>query len=99
MGIRTSYNAPLGVPAFGVAHSTAAIALGTIVRGYDDVANRENEYVFLQSPAAIVAGDDVDFDANFLATEVAAGTGGAVAIGTSGAGEYAWFRLRARPQA
>lgn len=100
MTIRTGPNAPLGVPAFGVAFDTAqGVALGTIVNGYDDANNVTNEYIWLKSPAAIVVGDDVTYDAAYQATEVAAGNGQADAIVASGAGQFAWFLLKPRKAA
>lgn len=96
MGIRTGVNAPLGCPDFARSHTEAGVPVGTVVTGYDDVNDVTNEYIFLESPAAIVAGDDVTYNASYVATEVAAGAGQADAIVTSGAGEYAWFQLKAR---
>lgn len=100
MAIRTGPNAPLGLLPFGVAHdAVGSVPLGTIVQGYDDVNQRNNEYIWLRSPAGIIAGDDVTYDANFLATEVGAGVGQADAIATSGVNQYAWFLLKPRPVA
>ena len=95
MGIRTSYNAPLGMPAFEVAHADdQGIAPGTIIQGYDVTNDRNAEYIWLLSIAGIASGDDVDFTNAYVVTEVAADAGMADAIVASGAGEYAWFRLK-----
>lgn len=100
MAIRTGPNAALGLPAFGVAFDSAmSVAPGTVVTGYDDTNDRTDEYIWLESPAAIVVDDDVTYDAAYVATEVAAGLGQADAIVASGAGQYAWFRLKPRPAA
>ena len=99
MTLRHGRNCALGLPALGTVSDTADCPLGTISNGYDDVAGTSAEYIYLRSPANIAIADDVDFDANFLATEVGAGAGGAVAVVASGVNQYAFFRLRARPQA
>lgn len=98
MGIRTAQNAQLGCPLFTDVSSAATppIALGTIIEGYDDTNNRTDEYIYLQSPANIVAGDEVTYTTAYVATEVAAGSGQATALNTSGAGQFAWFRLKRR---
>lgn len=95
MGIRTGYDAPLGMPTFGVAHDDSkGIAPGTVITGYDDVAGTSSEYIWLASIAGIASGDDVDFTGAYVVTEVAADTGMADAIVASGAGQYAWFKLK-----
>jgi len=98
MGVRTGSNAPLGCPAFGVAHADDKdFPLGTIVNGYDSATGTHAEYIWLQSPTAIAVGDDVDFNATtYDATEATADTGAADAIVASADGEYAWFKLKAR---
>lgn len=96
MGIRTGVNAPLGCPLFTAVDDAPACDLGTIIQGYDDVNDRNNEYIYLRSVAGIVANDEVTYDNNFLVTEVAAGTGQAVALNTSGVNQYTWFRLKRR---
>jgi hypothetical protein len=98
MGIRPGTNNPaLGIPLFTLVSATAQIPLGTIVVGYDDVAGTNSEYIYLLSPAAIVANDEVTYaNTTFQATEVAAGSGQAVAINTSAVGEYTFFRLKRR---
>jgi hypothetical protein len=99
MGVRTgAVNPPLGVPAFGVAHDVLAFPLGTITQGYDDATQDDDEYIYLQSIAGIAIGDEVDYDVNYLVTEVAAAAGAAKAIVASGANQYAWFKLHRRPQ-
>lgn len=95
MGIRTGYNAPLGMPRFAVAYDDdQGIALGTVINGYNDITETSSEYIWLRSVANIAVGDDVDFDANYLVTEVAADTGMADAIVASGVDQYAWFQLK-----
>jgi hypothetical protein len=104
MGIRPgTVNPALGLPLFTDVADTVAnggtgpkVPLGTITIGYDDVAGKNNEYIYLQSPAAIVAGDEMTYDNNFLGTEVGAGTGQVTAINTSGANQFTWFRLKRR---
>lgn len=91
---RTGYNAPLGMPQPLVAHADAqGIAPGTVQNMFDSVAGTSAEFVWLQSPAAIIVGDEVDFTTAGVATEVGAGTGMAKAVVISGAGQYAWFQL------
>lgn len=98
MGIRTSFNAPLGMPAFGVAFDdNQGIAPGTRCQGYDDENDIVNNYIWLQSAASIAVGDDVDFDAAYDTTEVTADTGMADAIVASADGQYAWFQLKPEP--
>lgn len=97
MGIRPGTSNPaLGLPLFTDVADAPAIPLGTIVVGFDDVNQRNNEYIYLRSVAGIVANDEVTYDNNFLTTEVAAGTGQAVALNTSGVNQYTWFRLKRR---
>lgn len=97
MGIRPGTSNPaLGLPSFTDVADAPAIPLGTICIGFDDVNQRNNEYIYLRSVAGIVANDEVTYDANFLTTEVAAGSGQAVALNTSGVNQYTWFRLKRR---
>jgi hypothetical protein len=98
MGIRPGTSNPaLGIPLFTSVETTPQIPLGTIVIGFDDVAGTNSEYIYLLSPAAIVPNDEVTYaNTTFLGTEVAAGSGQAVAINTSGAGQYTFFRLKRR---
>lgn len=99
MAIRTGTGNPaLGLPNFMLTHTLpASVPLGTITEGYDDVTSTNAEYIFLQSPANIVAGDDVTYDpTTYVATEVGAGVGQADAIIASGAGVGAWFKLKPR---
>lgn len=98
MAIRTgTCNPALGLPAFAVAQDAPfTCPLGTIVEGYDDVNNRNNEYIFLLGAAAIVAADEVTYDAAYQATEVAAPNGQAVALATIAAAQGGWFRLKRR---
>lgn len=97
MGIRPGSNNPaLGLPFFTDVADAPVIPLGTVALGYDDVNLHNNEYIYLRSPAAIVANDEVTYDTSFLATEVGAGLGQAVAINTSGVNQYTWFRLKRR---
>lgn len=96
MGIRSGANAPLGQTLFTQVDDAPVAILGTIVQGFDDTNNRTNEYIYLRSVAGIIANDEVTYDNNFLVTEVAAPNGQAVALGTSGVNQYAWFRLKRR---
>jgi hypothetical protein len=97
MGIRPGTNNPaLGLPLFTDVADAPAIPLGTVCVGFDDVNSRNNEYIYLRSPAGIVVNDEVTYDNNFLAAEVAAGSGQAVAINASVANQYTWFRLKRR---
>lgn len=98
MGIRTgTVNPPLGLQAFSVAHDAPfTTPLGTITEGWDDVNNRNNEYIFLLGAAGVVAGDEVTYDTAYQSTEVAAPNGQAVALATVGAGQGAWFLLKRR---
>lgn len=98
MGIRTAQNAQLGCPSFTDVSSAATppVALGTIIEGYDDVNNRTNEYIYLQSPAAVVAGNELTYTTAYVGTVVGAGTGQVTAINTSGAGQFTWFQLKRR---
>ena len=102
MGIRTGYNSALGLPLFGVAYEATdpnLPALGTIVSGFNDANSSQDEYIWLISPANIAVNDEVDWNpTTFVATEVAAPAGGAVAIVASGNTQRAWFRLKRRPQ-
>lgn len=103
MGIRASGNPQLGLANIGsVFEATDANlpALGTIVSAFNDATGTNDEYIFLISPAAIVATDEVDWDpVTMVATEVVAPGGGAVAIVASGNTQRSWFRLKRRPQA
>lgn len=97
MGIRPgTVNPALGLPLFTDVADAPAIPLGTVTVGFDDVNQRNNEYIYLRSPAAIIATDEVTYDNNFLATEVAAPGGQAVAINVSAVNQYTWFRLKRR---
>lgn len=97
MGIRTGANAPLGIPAFDQAHDNAAIAIGTIVTGFDDENERTNEYMFVLTGANHAVGDDVDIaDDTYTTSAAAAGTGAADAIVASTSGQYAWVELKVR---
>jgi hypothetical protein len=60
------------------------------------VNNRQDEYIYLQSPAAIVPGDEVTYTTAYVATEVGAGTGQATAINTPTVGQFTWYRLKRR---
>lgn len=103
MAIKAANNPPLGMPLFEKAYDATdpnLPALGTIISALNDATGSQDEYIWLISPAAIVATDEVDWDASTMqATEVAAPNGGAVAIVASGATQRAWFRLKRRPQA
>jgi hypothetical protein len=104
MGIRPgSSNPALGLPLFTDVADTVAnggtgpkVPLGTICVGYDDVAQRNNEYIYLQSPAAVVANNELTYDAAHLGTVVGAAAGQVFAINASGANQFTWFRLKRR---
>lgn len=91
-------NPPLGLPLFtDVADTTPKAPLGTITMGYDDATGLQAEYIYLQGIAGLVAGDEVTYNVSGVVTaEVAAGSGQATAINTSGAAQYTWFRLKRR---
>jgi hypothetical protein len=95
-------NPPLGLPAFTDVADIAPtgtgpkVPLGTITLGFDDVAQKQYEYIYLQSPAAVVANNELTYDANFLGTVVGAAAGQVFAINASGANQYTWFRLKRR---
>jgi hypothetical protein len=102
--IRTGQsNPPLGLPAFTDVADTVAnggsgpkVPLGTIALGFDDVAQKQYEYIYLQSPAAVVANNELTYDANYLGTVVGAAAGQVFAINASGANQFTWFRLKRR---
>lgn len=98
MGIRTGANAPLGCPDFAVVHSTAAIALGTIVTGFDDENDVQNEYMFVLTGADHTAGEDVDVttDGTYTTADAVADTGTADAVIASTSGDYVWVKLKTR---
>lgn len=98
MGIRTAANSQLGIRAFTDvnADATPPVPLGTIVEGYDDVNNRTDEYIYLQSPAGVAAGNELTYTTAYLGTVVAGGSGQATAINASGANQFTWFRLKRR---
>jgi hypothetical protein len=50
----------------------------------------------LQSPAAVVANNELTYDANYLGTVVGAAAGQVFAINASGANQFTWFRLKRR---
>lgn len=96
MAIRTGNDCGLGVPQFTSVETTPQIAPGTVVPGFDDVTGRQNEYIYLLSPAAVAVNDELTYDTAYLGTKVAAGSGQVTAINVSGAGQYAFFRLKRR---
>lgn len=98
MGIRTgTVNPPLGIAAFGVVQDAPfTTPKGTIVQGYDDVNQRNDEYIFLIGAAGIAIADEVTYDVAYQATEVAAPNGQAVAIAAVLATQGGWFRLKRR---
>lgn len=98
MAIRTgTVNPALGLPAFGVVQGAPfTVPLGTITEGYDDVNNRNDEYIFLLGAAGIAIGDEVTYDVAYQATEVLAPNGQAVAIAAVLATQGGWFRLKRR---
>lgn len=96
MGIRTGANAPLGCPDFSKAHDEVTLPKGTVVTGFDDVANQQNEYILLETGANHALDADVDFNASYVTSAATADTGAADAIVASASGQYAWFRLKPR---
>jgi hypothetical protein len=90
-------NPALGLPLFTDVSDTPKIPIGTIAIGFDDTNSTNSEYIYLQAPANIVPGDEVTYTSpGFVATEVGAGTGQAVAITTPAVNQYTWFRLKRR---
>jgi hypothetical protein len=98
MGIRPGTSNPaLGLPLFTDVADAAAIPVGTIALGFNDADSTTDEYIYLKSIAGLVANDEVTYDVNGAVTaEVAAGSGQAFAINTSGVNQYTWFRLKRR---
>lgn len=95
MGIRTGANAPLGCPDFAVAHDDdKGFSLGTTVRGFDDVSGYTHNYIWCETGADHIVGEDVDIDATFTTADAAADTGAADAIVASTSGQFAWFQLK-----
>lgn len=104
MGIRTSFNAGLGVPNLNLldTDAVAKYPIGTIVRGWDDVLNIENEYIYLPGVAATVANDVVVYDlapAGPTTTRLVnnaqnnSGRPVAVALAASVATMYGWYQI------
>jgi hypothetical protein len=103
MGIRSGPAAQLGVPLFTDVADTVAnggtgpkVPLGSIVEGYNDATGAVDEYIYLQSPAAVVATNELTYTTAYLGTVVGAGNGQATALNTSGANQFTWFRLKRR---
>lgn len=103
MAFKTSYNAALGQPNFTLAavDTVKAVAVGTIVKGYDDTLG-EAEFIYLPGLAATVAGDMVAYDLNpagpvttrsLAATHANQGTPLAVAVAAVLLGQYGWYQI------
>lgn len=98
MAIRSGPAAQLGVPLFASVSTDATppVPLGSIVEGFNDATGNIDEYIYLQSPAAVVAGNELTYTTAYVGTVVGAGTGQVTAINSSGAGNFTWFRLKRR---
>lgn len=103
MTFKTSFNAPLGVPAWSptTVDDTAKYPVGTILKGYDDTQG-EGEFIYLPGVASTVAGDCVVYDLMTAAqatvrtlsgTHLNSGRPVAFAMGATVASTYGWYQI------
>jgi hypothetical protein len=103
MTFKTSYNAGLGQPVIALAgvDTVQRVALGTILKGFDDVLG-EGEFIYLPGVAASAAADVVTYDLAPGAVNVVRALSGthansgraiAVAVAAVPAGSYGWYQI------
>lgn len=103
MPFKTSYNMALGQPSFALngVDTLARVAIGTIVKGYDDTLG-EAEFMYLPGVAGLLAGDHCWFDLlpgapsvtrSLAATTANSGLPTCVALTAVPAGSYGWFQI------
>lgn len=103
MPFKTSYNAPLGQPAFDLkgVDTVARMAIGSVMKVYDDLLG-EAEFIYLPGVAGTLAGDHVVYDLlpgaptstrSTAAGQANSGSVSAVAQAAIGAGQFGWYQI------